>query len=169
MKCGVSISFIVDRGDADPCLKTYELCQEAEDAGFDFLSMGHHVFTPNYPTSAPLILLVGIAARTSRIKLESVIYLLPLYHPVAVAEQVAMLDRISNGRVIFGCGVGYRDYEFAGFGADFRRRGTRASESLAAIRSAWESGRFSHFGSEFSISDLPAVPVPLQKPHPPIW
>ena len=169
MKYGVSIPLLIDRDDSEPCRETYALCQTAEAAGFDFLTMGHHVFTPDYPTSAPFVVLAGIAARTSRIELASVIYLLPLYHPVAVAEQVAMLDVISGGRVIFGCGVGYREYEFAGFGVDFHRRGARANEALAAIRSAWETGRFNHHGSEFDIPDLPSVPLPVRKPHPPIW
>ncbi|MFY9328114.1 MAG: LLM class flavin-dependent oxidoreductase [Georgfuchsia sp.] len=153
----------------DPCHKTYMLCQLAEEAGFDFLSIGHHVFTPDYPTSAPFAILSAIAARTSRIRLASVIYLLPLYHPVAVAEQVATLDLISGGRVIFGIGVGYRGYEFEGFGVDPHHRGARADESMAAIRSAWTTGRFNHHGRHFQIPDLPAVPLPIQKPHPPMW
>jgi probable F420-dependent oxidoreductase len=169
MKFGVSIPFRHDPHAKDPCHETYRLCQLAEEAGFDFLSMGHHVFTPDYPTSAPFAILSAIAARTSRIELASVIYLLPLYHPVAVAEQVATLDLISGGRAIFGIGVGYRDYEYEGFGVDPRRRGARTDEAMAAIRSAWTTGRFNFQGEHFLIPDLPAVPMPIRKPHPPMW
>ena len=169
MQFGVSIPFIHDSDAKDPCERTYRLCTLAEQAGFDFLSIGHHVFTPDYPTSAPFVILAAIAARTSRIRLASVIYLLPLYHPVAVAEQVATLDMISGGRAIFGIGVGYRPYEFQGFGVDPRHRGARADEAMAAIRSAWTTGRFNHEGRHFQIPDLPAVPMPAQRPHPPMW
>jgi len=169
MKFGVSIPFILDPGAKDPCHRTYKLCELAEGAGFDFLSIGHHVFTPDYPTSAPFTILSAIAARTSKIKLASIIYLLPLYHPVAVAEQVATLDVISGGRAILGVGVGYRPYEFEGFGVDLHQRGARTNEALSAIRSAWITGRFNHKGQHFQIPDLPAVPMPVQKPHIPMW
>jgi alkanesulfonate monooxygenase SsuD/methylene tetrahydromethanopterin reductase-like flavin-dependent oxidoreductase (luciferase family) len=76
---------------------------------------------------------------------------------------------MSNGRAIFGIGVGYRDYEFEGFGVDPRQRGARADEAMAAIRSAWTTGRFDHQGKHFQIPDLPAVPMPIQQPHPPMW
>lgn len=169
MKMGVSLPFLCDASAPEPLGQVYALAQTAEEAGFDFLSIGHHVFTPNYPTAAPLVLLASIAARTSRIRLASVIYQLPLYHPVAVAEQVATLDLLSGGRFIFGVGVGYRDYECAGFGVDPRHRGARADEALALMRSAWETGRFDHRGVHFTIPALPAVPQPVQRPHPPVW
>ena len=114
-------------------------------------------------------MLAAIAARTERIRLASVIFLLPLHNPVAVAEQVATVDIISGGRAIFGVGVGYRDYEFEGYGVDPKRRGKRTTEALAAIRQAWTTGRWGFSGSEFTIPDLPAVPMPKQAPHPPIW
>lgn len=169
MQIGLSLPFMIDPGAPDPCHRVYALAQLAEEAGFDFLSIGHHVFTPGYPTSAPFVILSGIAARTSRIKLASVIYLLPLYHPVAVAEQVATLDVMSGGRVIFGVGIGYRDYEFTGFGVDPRQRGARTDEALDLIRGGWSSGTFDYEGTHFTVKDLPAVPRPVQDPFPPIW
>jgi probable F420-dependent oxidoreductase len=169
MKFGVGIPFLCDPNARDPCQQTYALCQIAEKAGFGFISVGHHVFTPDYVTSAPFVILAAIAARTSTIRLASAIYLLPLHHPVAVAEQVATLDLLSGGRVIFGIGIGYRDYEYQGFGVSARDRGARADESMTAIRSAWTTGRFNFQGKHFNIPDLPAVPMPVRKPHPPMW
>ena len=169
MMYGVSIPFMHDPSAKDPLHRLYRFAELAEEAGFDFLSMGHHVFTPDYPTSAPLALLTALAARTSRIKLASVIYLLPLYHPVAVAEQVATLDLVSNGRAIFGIGIGYRAYEFEGFGVDPHHRGARTDEAMTAIRGAWTTGKFNFQGQHFKIPELPAVPAPTTKPHPPMW
>jgi len=113
--------------------------------------------------------LAGIAARTSKLKLATGIYILSLYHPAAVAEQVATLDRLSNGRVIWGVGVGYRDYEFNGFGVESKTRGARVDESLTAIRQAWSQGRWSHKGRFWTIDDLDVHPPPVQRPYPPIW
>jgi len=169
IRFGLRIPLIHDATATDPFHQTYGLCQAAEDAGFDFVSLTHHAFSPECQTSAPYVTLAAIAARTSTIKLATIIYILPLYHPAAVAEQVASLDVISNGRVIFGVGIGYRDYEFAGFGLSPRHRGERANEAMRAIRDAWTTGRFNFTGKHFQIPDLPAVPLPVQRPHPPMW
>lgn len=169
MQIGVGIPVRYRPDEAKPLEDTFRLAELAEKAGFDFLSLGHHVFTPDYPSPSPFTMLAGIAARTERIRLASVIFLLPLHNPVAVAEQVATVDIMSGGRMILGVGVGYRDYEFEGYGVDPKRRGKRTSEALAAIRQAWTTGRWNFSGSEFTIPDLPAVPLPKQKPHPPIW
>lgn len=169
MQIGVGIPVRYQANEALPLEDTFRLAELADEAGFDFLSLGHHVFTPDYPSPSPFTMLAAIAARTQRIRLASVIFLLPLHNPVAVAEQVATLDLISGGRAIFGVGVGYREYEFAGYGVDHRRRGRRTSEALTAIRQAWGTGRWGFAGQEFTIPDLPAVPLPKQAPHPPIW
>lgn len=169
MKFGVRIPLLHDSGASDPFHQTYALCLAAEKAGFDFVSLTHHAFSPECQTSAPFVVLAAIAARTTKLRLATIIYVLPLYHPVAVAEQVATLDLISSGRVIFGVGIGYRDYEYEGFGLNPRHRGARADEALSAIRGAWTTGRFNHQGKHFQIPDLPAVPMPVQKPHPPMW
>jgi probable F420-dependent oxidoreductase len=169
MKFGLRIPLLHDAGARDPYHQTYTLCQAAEEAGFDFVSLTHHSFSPECQTSAPFVVLAAIAARTTTLRLATVIYVLPIYHPVAVAEQVATLDMISSGRVIFGVGIGYRDYEYEGFGINPRHRGARADEALAIIRNGWSTGRFNHQGKHFQIPDLPAVPMPVQKPHPPIW
>ena len=170
MKFGLGIPLFEDPGATDPYARTYELCQLAEEVGFELGAVGHHSFTPETgDPAAPFVLLAAIAARTSRLRLATGIFLLPLHHPVAVAEQVATLDRISGGRAILGVGIGYRPYEYEGFGVPFKRRGRRMSEALELIRSAWETGRYGYEGSEFSLPELAVTPRPVQKPHPPIW
>jgi len=169
MKFGLRIPLLHDPEAEDPFHRTYLLCQEAEAAGFDFVTLTHHSFTPECQTSAPFVTFAALAARTRKLRFATCIFLLPLHHPVAVAEQVASLDVISNGRAILGVGLGYRDYEFEGFGLSLKDRGARANESLTAIRGAWTTGRFNFQGKHFQIADLPAVPIPVQQPHPPIW
>lgn len=169
MKFGLRVPLLHDPAARDPYHQTYSLCLAAEKAGFDFVSLTHHAFSPECQTSAPFVVLAAIAARTTTLRLATIIYVLPIYHPVAVAEQVATLDMISGGRVIFGVGIGYREYECEGFGLNPRHRGARADEALTAIRGAWTTGRFNFHGKHFQIPNLPAVPMPVQKPHPPIW
>ena len=167
MRFALTIPAYRDPGSRDPYEKTYELCRVAEQAGFDAGFMGHHSFTPGFgDAAAPFVLLAAIAARTERLRLGTGIFLLPLHHPVAIAEQVAVLDSISNGRAILGVGIGYRPYEYEGFGVPFRRRGRIMDEALELIRSAWTTGSFAYEGRHFQVPDLPVQPRPVQEPHP---
>lgn len=170
LKLGVAVPTHWEPGAREPFRKMIELAVAAEEAGFDFISKGHHSVTPgSKDPAAPFVVLAGLATRTSRIRLATGIYLLPLHHPITVAEQVAQLDQISGGRAIFGIGTGYRPYEFEAFGLDYHSRGARTSESLAAIRSAWETGWFEYAGKHFTIPRSIVDPPPAQSPHPPIW
>lgn len=170
MRFGFTVPRLYDPSSRDPYRQTFEVCTLAEELGFDFCSVGHHSFTPEGGTeSAPFVFLAALAARTSRIRLVTGIYLLSLHHPTAVAEQLATLDVISNGRAVMGVGVGYRDYEFKAFNVDPRSRGARVDEALQAIRDAFSSGRWNHHGKYWQLKDLELHPAPVQKPFPPMW
>lgn len=169
MKFCLGLPRFLDPDDPDPYRQTYELAQFIEDLGYEGLFMGHHSFTPEFNMAAPFTFLAAVAAQTSKIKLGTGIYLLPLHHPVAVAEQVAALDHVSNGRAILGVGVGYRKYEFEGFGVDYHTRGARMNEQLEIIRQAWTTGNLEYHGKHFDIPDLKTDPMCIQKPHVPIW
>lgn len=170
MRFGITVPKLYDQGSPDPYGKTFDLVRLAEDLGFDFCSVGHHSFTPDTgDQSAPFVFLAALAARTSRIRLVTGIYLLPLHHPAVVAEQLATLDVISNGRAVMGVGVGYRDYEFRAFGLDIRTRGARMNESMEAIRNAFATGRWNHAGKFWTMEDLPVHPMPVQAGGPPMW
>ncbi|MGE0387312.1 MAG: LLM class flavin-dependent oxidoreductase [Gammaproteobacteria bacterium] len=170
MKFGFTLPKLYEPGARDPYRHMYELCAFAEDLGFDFCATGHHSFTPDSgDESAPFALLSAVAARTRRLRLATGIYLLSLYHPVVVAEQLATLDVISGGRAIFGIGVGYRGYEFRGHGMDQATRGPRTSEAMAAMRRAFETGRWGFEGRHWNIPDNAIHPRPVQSPHPPFW
>jgi alkanesulfonate monooxygenase SsuD/methylene tetrahydromethanopterin reductase-like flavin-dependent oxidoreductase (luciferase family) len=113
--------------------------------------------------------MAAIAARTEHIKLVSTIFILPLYHPLDVAEWVSSLDNISAGRVVLGVGSGYRPYEAAAVGVPFGQRVSRMQESIAILRAAWTEGKVSFEGEHFRVDDVEIYPKPVQSGGPPIW
>jgi probable F420-dependent oxidoreductase len=171
----VKFGFMVPResdfaDDRSPYDRIYAMCELAEELGFDFGTFTHHRFSPERPYhSSPFVLMSAIAARTARLKLVTTVFVLPLYHPLEVAEAVASLDQLSGGRVIFGVGTGYRPYEADAVGVPFDRRVSRLTESIEILRRAWTEQRVSFHGKHFAFDDVAVVPKPAQKPHPPIW
>jgi probable F420-dependent oxidoreductase len=154
----------------DPYERIYEMCQEAEELGFDFATFTHHRFSPDRPhISAPFVLMSAIAARTTRLKLVTTIFILPLYHPLDVAETVASLDQVSGGRVILGVGAGYRKYEADAVELPYARRVSRMTESIDVLKTVWRDQPASFHGEHFNFDDVEVMPRPVQQPRPPIW
>ena len=169
MKFSLMLPTFIDPGDPNPYRGTFEFAERVDQLGFHMGTFAHHSFTPDeIDPSAPFVLLGAVASRTEKLRLGSGIYLAALHHPVTVAEQAATLDQISGGRAVLGVGVGYREYEFEGYGVDFTRRGRRLEESLQIIRGAWADGRYGFDGEEFQVPDLPSHPQCVQQPHVPI-
>jgi probable F420-dependent oxidoreductase len=165
--CPRESDFVDER---DPYGRIYETCERAEELGYDFVTFTHHRFSPERPfLSSPFTLMSAIAARTSRLELVTTIFVLPLYHPLDVAEQVASLDQLSGGRVVFGVGTGYRQYEADAVGVPFDKRVSRMTESIEVLRRAWTTERMSYTGTHFRVDDVCVVPKPVRHPHPPIW
>ncbi len=148
--------------------ETIRECERAEAAGFDSVWLGEHHNNPVlYP--APLLGLAAIAARTSRVSLGTGVLLLPLYHPMCVAEEGAMVDMISGGRLILGVGAGYAPEEFAAFGLSVKQRGSRLDEGAALLRRLWTETGVTHHGRYYHVEDATVGPRPVQRPAPPIW
>jgi alkanesulfonate monooxygenase SsuD/methylene tetrahydromethanopterin reductase-like flavin-dependent oxidoreductase (luciferase family) len=141
----------------------------AESLGFDGAYIFEHHFTDDDYVSSPLIAATAIAARTRRMRVGPDIAILPLYNPVKAAEDGAVLDLISNGRLDFGVGLGYRPEEYAGHGVDIRYKGSRANEALKIIRRLWQGDTATFQGKHFNIEGARLSPRPVQKPNPPIW
>jgi alkanesulfonate monooxygenase SsuD/methylene tetrahydromethanopterin reductase-like flavin-dependent oxidoreductase (luciferase family) len=141
----------------------------AEEAGFDAVLFGEHHGASMHRHPQLLILLAGLAARTSRIKLGTSIVLGALYDPVHLAEMSAMVDRNSGGRLILGLGLGYQPQDFAHFGIRFGQRVSRFEECIEVLRRAWSEDRFSFAGRHHVYEDVAVHPKPLQQPHPPLW
>ena len=167
-----------------------DLGQAADKAGFDTLWLGEHVVLPldyasTHPATGttaqqhearpivdpatvlvdPLVALAVVAASTSRLRVATGIYVLPLRHPLAVARVVATLHDVARGRFLFGVGAGWLREEFEALGAPFATRGERFDEALTVLRAAWAGGPFAGAGPHFpfgrvQISDQP-TPVPL--------
>ncbi|HXZ88611.1 MAG TPA: LLM class flavin-dependent oxidoreductase [Candidatus Binataceae bacterium] len=146
----------------------------AEQSGFtNFWTVEHH-FQPGFAhSSAPEVLYGAISQRTSVIRIGHAVVLLPFpyNHPVRVAERVATLDILSNGRVEVGTGRSATQVELGGFGIPYNETRARWEEALQIITTIWKSadGTFSHKGRYFDIPQRTVVPMPIQKPHPPMW
>ena len=144
------------------------LVATAREYGFDCVKVGQHYLSWPLQTIQPIPLLGRIAAETGNMGIGTGVLLLPLHHPVEIAEQVATLDAISGGRFIFGVGLGYEDEEFAAFGIDKRNRVGRFEEAIELIKRLWTEDRVHFEGKHFRLDAAPSV-RPVQKPHPPIW
>jgi len=118
--------------------------------------------------SNPLMAVPVIAARTRRIRIGTAVTLLPLHHPLSVAEQAATADVLSGGRLELGVGRGSIPTQFHGFGVPLAENRARFDEALEIIRLAWTRERFSYRGSFYHVDNLEVVPRPVQRPHPPI-
>ncbi|MGH7949371.1 MAG: LLM class F420-dependent oxidoreductase [Candidatus Binataceae bacterium] len=155
------------------------VARAAEAGGFESLWTGEHVVLPdpqvppspappNLPMLDPSVALAYIAAHTSRVKLGMGIIILPQRNPLVLAKELATVDVLSNGRLIFGVGIGYLKPEFDALGIPFERKGPRTEEYLAAILAVWTMAKPAYRGQFVSFSGINAMPRPLQKPHPEI-
>jgi alkanesulfonate monooxygenase SsuD/methylene tetrahydromethanopterin reductase-like flavin-dependent oxidoreductase (luciferase family) len=143
---------------------------EAEALGYHSTFLVEHHFSGWNQVSATLTLLTWLAARSTTLRLGTAVLVLPWHNPVLLAEQAATLDLLSQGRLDFGVGKGYRYNEFTGFAIPREEADARFEEALALITKAWTSDRrFSHHGRFWTFNDVVVEPPPWQKPHPPIW
>jgi probable F420-dependent oxidoreductase len=149
----------------------------AEGLGYDSVWTGEHVVVPDPrvppspmepldPILDPVVALAFLAARTSRIRLATGIIVLPQRNPLVLAKQLASLDAVSGGRLIFGMGVGYLEPEMTAIGVPMERRGSRAVEYLEAMRALWEQEQPAYQGEFVRFSGVNARPRPIQRPLP---
>jgi probable F420-dependent oxidoreductase len=148
------------------CLRLAEL---AEQLGFDSVWASEHHFTADGYLPSVFPALATIAARTSRIRLGSAVLLTPLHHPLRLAEDAAVVDLISAGRLDLGLGLGYRNLEFNTLGIPPTQRGRRTDETVDLLKLAWTGQPFSYDSRYFRFHDVQVTPLPVQSPHPPIW
>jgi probable F420-dependent oxidoreductase len=149
----------------------------AEELGYDSLWMGEHVVAPSprvapspmepdYPILDPLVALGFMAGVTRRVRLATGIVILPQRNPVVLAKQLATLDVVSQGRLVFGMGVGYVEPEMSAVGVPMQGRGARADEYLQAMRELWESDAPTFRGRHVDFGGVDAHPRPMQRPLP---
>jgi len=141
----------------------------ARDAGFDLIAMGQHYLSTPFQEIQTLPSLARLAAEAGTMRVAATVLLLPLLNPVDVAEQVAALDVICEGRFLFGVGLGYRDEEYEAFGVQRETRVARLTECLQVIKRLWTEEEVTHHGRFFHLTRARPGLKPVQKPHPAIW
>jgi len=141
----------------------------AEELGYDAVWLAElHFQKERSVLSSPLVVGAAIAARTKRVRIGLAVQILPLSHPLRLAEDVATLDHLSKGRLDFGVGRSGLPSQYAGFNIPLEESQARFNETLEVILKAWREDRFTHQGKYFQFHDVCAVPKPYQKPHPPL-
>jgi alkanesulfonate monooxygenase SsuD/methylene tetrahydromethanopterin reductase-like flavin-dependent oxidoreductase (luciferase family) len=147
-----------------------EQVQLAEELGFEtFWCTEHHFLLYGGPVPNPAVFMAAVAARTSKIRLGSSISILPLHHPLQVAEDYAMVDVASGGRLEFGIGMGNTPVDFEHYEVPRDQSRERFEEAAEVVIKAWSKDRFSHHGKHWSMDNVEVYPRPVQQPHPPFW
>ena len=150
-----------------------DLAAEAEAAGWDGFFVWDAVFA--HPRSLPMvdpwIALAAIAMQTRRIRIGAMVTPLARRRPWQVARETVSLDHLSNGRLIFGVGLGYQDLDFTAFGEDPdpRTRGDKLDEGLQVLTALWSGRKVAFHGAHYQVNDVRFLPRPLQSPRIPIW
>lgn len=155
------------------------IAKAAEASGIESVWTGEHVVLPDprvapspsdpqTPFLDPAVALSHIAAHTTRLRLGTGVIILPQRNPVVLAKELASVDVVSNGRLIFGLGAGYLEPEFRALGAPFENRGAVTDEAIEAIKALWTMEKPAYKGRYFSFEGIDSQPRPVQKPHPPI-
>lgn len=160
-------------GDLSDARTLADLAREAEDAGWDGFFLWDHMLTdPGVPVADPWIALTAIAMKTERIRLGALVTPLPRRRPWKFARETATLDRLSNGRLIVGVGIGgdfWSEYSAFGELADDREHAAMLDEGLAVVTGLWSGEPFSYEGKHYTIHNAQFLPTPVQMPRIPIW
>ena len=143
--------------------------QEAEQLGYKYYFSIEHQTSPISYLSAPNVYLTALARHTSVIRFGVMIYQLPFHHPIRLAQDAAMLDHLSRGRLEFGAGTGVSPHEFIRWNVPFEPRREMSEEALNIILKAWTEDHVTYEGKHFQFLEVMTTPKPYQQPHPPVW
>jgi luciferase family oxidoreductase group 1 len=149
--------------------RALDIAQAAEGLGYGNIWLAEHHFSTYGYLSRPAQLATYIAAKTTRIRVGTAVIVVPLHHPLIVAEEIATLDLLAGGRVDIGLGRGYQHYEFERLGLELDTSRQRWEESVDVILEAFKGKPFTYDGKLFRIPETTIFPQPVQTPHPPIW
>lgn len=149
--------------------ETLDQAAHAEQLGFSSVWLSEHHFSEEGYLPSLAAVLGALAERTSAARLGTAVLLAPLHHPLRLAEDLAVVDQLSGGRLDVGLAPGYKPDEFAVLGVPKGERGARTDETIEILQLAWHGERFSYRGRHFSFEDVVVAPPPVQQPGPPIW
>src|SRR5713101_2721158 len=166
---------VFDHMDAsgEPLAELFEnrlkLAEAYDRLGLYALHVAEHHSTPLGMSPSPSVFLALVAQRTRRLRLGPLVYTLPLYHPLRLAEEICTLDQLSGGRLELGVGRGVSPLEIASFGIDPGKSQAMYLEAFEVVMKALDSRSVSFEGEHFQFRDAPVILEPVQKPHPPLW
>jgi alkanesulfonate monooxygenase SsuD/methylene tetrahydromethanopterin reductase-like flavin-dependent oxidoreductase (luciferase family) len=171
MKFGLSlpVQHLVGEPGAERMRELMEQVRLARDVGFDSISASQHYLAAPFQYFQPIPLLARVAAESGDMALITNVLLLPLYNPVDLAEQLATLDIISDGRLVCGIGLGYRDVEYTVFGVERASRVSRFEEALMLLKRLLAEDEVTFAGEHFWLDHARMTLKPIQQPRPPIW
>lgn len=149
--------------------RALEQAQTAESLGYQNVWLGEHHFSTYGYLARPAQLATYIAAKTTRLRVGTAVIVVPLHHPLVIAEEIALADLLSGGRLDVGLGRGYQHYEFERFGMQLDDARGRFDEAVDIITKSFEGKPFSYAGQLFKIPETSVFPTVVQKPHPPIY
>ncbi len=170
LRVGMSLSAHFEPG-ADPRTGLRDVLEQvdlAEEVGLDTILIGHHYLTRSQFLQ-PISLVGHLAARTTRVRLGFGVYLLPLAHPVALAEELATLDVLSGGRLVAGFGTGYRSVEYRAMGVPYEERFKRFEEAVGIVRALWRGESVTASGHFGELEEASTLLRPAQPGGPPVW
>jgi alkanesulfonate monooxygenase SsuD/methylene tetrahydromethanopterin reductase-like flavin-dependent oxidoreductase (luciferase family) len=172
MKVGI-LQFFGWRDRSVPLASVYETALERfsimDETGYDAVWLAEHHFSGF--SVCPSVHMMGTmaAARTKRLRIGTAVSLAPFYNPLRLAEEVALLDVLSGGRVNWGAGRGFERSEFAAFGIPGEESAARFHETVEIVLKAWTQQRLSYAGKFYQYDGVEVLPKPVQAPHPPVW
>jgi alkanesulfonate monooxygenase SsuD/methylene tetrahydromethanopterin reductase-like flavin-dependent oxidoreductase (luciferase family) len=143
--------------------------QDADELGYDSIWFAEHHFSNYGYIPNPLLVATRLAAETSRLRLGTAVLVLPFWHPLRVAEDIALTDQLTGGRLEVGVARGYQPFEFRRFGLDFADARERTDETLEILLRALTQDSVTYEGAHYQIPETTIFPRPLQQPHPPLW
>jgi len=149
--------------------RAFQRIEVMEKTGYDAVWLAEHHFSTYSVCPSIHIMGTHIAARTERLRIGTAVSLAPFYHPLRLAEEVALLDVLSGGRVNWGAGRGFDATEYRSFGVGWDESYPRFREGVDVVLQAWCSERLTYHGEFHHFDDVEVLPKPIQKPHPPVW
>jgi alkanesulfonate monooxygenase SsuD/methylene tetrahydromethanopterin reductase-like flavin-dependent oxidoreductase (luciferase family) len=156
-------------GEAQAFKEGFRMVDAAEEMGLDGVWLAELHFNPTRSVmSSPIVIASSIATRTKRLRVGMAVYVLPLSNPLRIAEEVATVDHISEGRFEFGIGRSGFARSYDVFGIAYDESQERFAESLEIILQAWEGKEFSYQGKHYNVENATVTPAPYQQPHPPL-
>jgi len=149
--------------------RAFERVAIMDEGGYDAVWLAEHHFNTYSVCPSPHLMAMNMAMRTKNLRIGLAVSLAVFYNPLRLAEDVAMLDVLSNGRINWGAGRGFDPTEFRAFKVPFEESAARFQEAVDIVEAAWTNEKLTYHGQFWDYEDVEVLPKPKQKPHPPIW